>query len=278
MPIRLARLVFIGAAITGVMILGQAKAQAAAEFCPATLVSDPVMVDGNLARFRLGAISARTVSGTVRLQTQKGWYAATFENLALKRLEQNYSDQGMTFSHEDFMSDDIMVKMPTTDPVIYAYVARAHAMGDTFLNWDRFGDVDCWPTPFSPKDKRNSARPMPTLSKNPVALTAASIDAPFKVGCSEPFADVGVLAPGPFHYPAILGRDDPTARPTGVTAVVAAVDRDGSVLDVWIWEPIGTPMLDQAVVDEVRKTRFAPGKAFCMNVPGYFVLRSVFTQ
>jgi outer membrane biosynthesis protein TonB len=109
-------------------------------------------------------------------------------------------------------------------------------------------------------------------------LTATPIDAPFKVTCSEPFADVSVLKPGYFHYPAILGRDDPTARPTGVTVVVAAVDRDGTVLDAWVWEPIGTPMLDQAVVDEARKAIYTPGKAFCMNVPGYFVLRSVFTQ
>jgi hypothetical protein len=260
----------------GVLVTG--KAQAAAEFCPATLVSDPVMVDGNFARFRLGAISPRTVSGIVRLQTAKGWYAAEFANVSFKPLEQSYNDQGMTFSHEDFLSDDILVKLPSNDPVTYAYVAKADAVGDKLLNWDRYDSVDCWPTPFSPKDRRNSSRPMPELSKVPITLTAKPIDAPFKITCSEPFSDVAVLRPGPFHYPGILGRDDPTARPIGVTVVVAAVDRDGSVLDAWVWEPIGTPMLDQAVVDEARKTQFAPGKAFCMDVPGYFVLRSVFTQ
>ncbi len=254
------------------------QARAAAEFCPATLVSDPVMVDGNFARLRLGAISPRTVSGVVRLQTQKGWYAASFDNVAFKALQQDYNDQGMTFSHEDFLSDDIMVKLPTSDPVLYAYVAQARATGDTLMNWDRYGDVACSPTPFSPKDKRNSARPMPALSKTPIALTAKSIGAPFSETCAEPFADVTVTKPGAFHYPGILGRDDPTARPTGVTVVVVAVDRDGSVVDAWVWEPIGTPMLDQAVVDEARKAKYAPGKAFCQNVPGYFVLRSVFTQ
>ncbi len=259
-------------------LLGFARAQAAAEFCPATLVTDPVMVDGNFARLRLGAISPRTVSGVVRLQTAKGWYASSFENVAFKALEQNYNDQGMTFSHEDYLSDDIMVKMPARDPVLYAYVAQARATGDTFMNWDRYGDVACSPTPFAPSDKRNAARPMPVLSKTPIALTAKSIDAPFTATCAEPFADVQVTKPGAFHYPGILGRDDPTARPTGVTVVVVAVDRDGSVVDAWVWEPIGTPMLDQSVVDEARKAKYAPGKAFCQNVPGYFVLRSVFTQ
>lgn len=236
------------------------------------------MVDGNFARFRLGAISARTVSGVVRLQTEKGWYAAEFSNIPFRALQQNYNDQGMTFSHEDYLSDDVMVKLPTRDPVVYAYVAQAHATGDTFMNWDRYGEVACSPTPFSPRDKRNSARPMPELSKTPITLTAKAIAAPLQGTCAEPFADVQVLKPGPFHYPGILGRDDPTARPTGVTVVVVAVDRDGSVVDAWVWEPIGTPMLDQAVVDEARKAKYAPGKAFCENVPGYFVLRSVFTQ
>ncbi len=229
-------------------------------------------------RFRLGAISSRSVSGVVRLQTAKGWYAAAFENLAFKLVEQSYNDQGFPFSHEDYLTEDIVVKLPVAAPVLYAYVAQAVAKGDTFLNWDRFGLVACSPTPFSPKDKQNAARPMPPLSKTPVQLSALPIAAPIRATCSEPFDDVRVIKAGPFHYPAILGRDDPSARPTGVTVVVVAVDRDASVVDAWVWEPIGTPMLDQAVVDEARKAKYSPGKAFCENVPGYFVLRSVFTQ
>jgi len=267
----------IGIAVALVLLAG-ARAQAAAEFCPATLVSAPVAVDANSVRFRLGAISSRNVSGVVRLQTAKGWYAATFDNLAFKLVEQSYSDQGFPFSHEDYLSEDIVVKLSVAAPVLYAYVAQAVAKGDTFLNWDRYGLVACSPTPFSPKDKANSARPMPPLSKTPIQLPALPIAAPIQGTCSEPFDDVRVIKPGPFHYPAILGRDDPTARPTGVTVVVVAVDRDASVVDAWVWEPIGTPMLDQAVVDEARKAKYSPGKAFCENVPGYFVLRSVFTQ
>jgi outer membrane biosynthesis protein TonB len=119
---------------------------------------------------------------------------------------------------------------------------------------------------------------MPPLSKTPILLPALPIVSPVQATCAEPFDDVRTIKPGPFHYPAILGRDDPTARPTGVTVVVVAVDRDGSVVDAWVWEPIGTPMLDQAVVNEALKAKYSPGKAFCENVPGYFVLRSVFTQ
>ncbi len=259
-------------------LLAGARAQAAAEFCPATLVGEPAQIDATSYRFKLGAISSRSVSGTIRIQTQTGWYAASFSDAALKPLEQSYNDQGMTFSHEDFISNDFVVKFPAPTAVFYAYVIQAEAKGDTLLNWDRYGMVACSPTPFSPKDKRNAARPMPPLSKSPIVLAAAPVAAPMLPTCAEPFNDVRPIKPGVFHYPAIYGRDDPSARPTGVTVVVVAVDRDGSVVDAWVWETIGTPMLDQAVVDEARKGTYAPGKAFCENVPGYFVLRSVFTQ
>jgi hypothetical protein len=271
------RLTGLGIFVTLALLAG-GRALAAAEFCPATLVGTPGAVDANSVRFRLGAISPRNVSGVVRFQTAKGWYAATFDDVPFRQVQQSYSDQGMTFSHEDYLSEDIIVKMPFAGPVLYAYVSQASAKGDTFLNWDRFGLVACSPTPFSPKDKRNAARPMPPLSKTPILLSALPIVTPVQATCAEPFDDVHTIKPGPFHYPAILGRDDPTARPTGVTVVVVAVDRDGSVVDAWVWEPIGTPMLDQAVVNEALKAKYSPGKAFCENVPGYFVLRSVFTQ
>ena len=270
-------LIKLGLCLVFVMF-ASARAQAAAEFCPTTLVGEPAQIDSTSYRFKLGAISPRAVSGVIRVQTTKGWYAISFSDVALKLLTQDYNDQGATFSHEDYLSNDIIAKFPPAASLLYSYVVQAEAKGDTLLNWDRYGMVACSPTPFSPKDKRNAARPMPPLSKDPIVLAANPVPAPILATCAEPFSDVVTLKPGPFHYPAILGRDDPSARPTGVTVVVVAVDRDGSVVDAWVWEPIGTPMLDQAVVNEARKATYKPGKAFCENVPGYFLLRSTFVQ
>lgn len=272
------RALFFGAAVAALFCAAEARAQAAAEFCPTTLVGEPALVDATSYRFKLGAIGPRTVSGVIRVQTTKGWFAVLFNDVALTLLKQDYSDQGATFSHEDYLSNDLIVKFPPAASVLYSYVVQAEAKGDALLNWDRYGTVACSPTPFSPKDKRNPARPMPPLSKDPIVLAATPVPTPVLPACAEPFNDVVTIKAGPFHYPAILGRDDPSARPTGTTVVVVAVDRDGSVVDAWVWEAIGTPMLDQAVVDEARKAKYAPGKAFCENVPGYFVLRSTFVQ
>lgn len=259
-------------------LMGMGKAQAAAEFCPATLVGELSPVDATSYRFRLGAISARAVSGTVQIQTANGWYAATFGNLPFRPLQQAYNDQGMTFSHEDFLSNDIVVKLPAVTSVLYAYVSLAQATGDKLMNWDRYGNVTCLPTPFSPKDKRNPKRPMPPLSSTPVRLTAQPIKPQTHAVCADPFEDVAIERPGPYHYPSMYGHDDPTGRPTGTSVIVAAVDAGGKLLDAWVWESAGTPLLDQSVLDEARKSTYKPGKAFCENVPGFFVLRSVFTQ
>lgn len=272
------RCTILAGIVAGLVCAATAQARAAAEFCPATLVSSPVALDASTIRFRLGAISPRLVAGTVKIQTKTGWYAANFDYLPLKPLVQAYHDQGMTFSHEDYLTDDIVVKIPDATGVQYAYVSQAEAEHDSFLNWDRFGSVTCSPTPFSPRDKHNPARPMPPLSAHPIQLAAVPIAPQATASCADPFEDVTLVRAGPFTYPAIYGHDDPTARPVGTTVVVVAVNRDGSIVDSWLWESSGTPLLDQSVLAEARKSTFKPGKAFCENVPGYFVLRSIFTQ
>lgn len=264
--------------IAALVLVATLRAKAAAEFCPATLVSPPSALDASTIRFRLGAISPRAVSGTVEIQTKSGWYAANFTTLPFKPLVQAYRDQGMSFTHEDYITDDIVVKLPDATTVQYAYVSQAEAYGDTFMNWDRFGSVTCSPTPFSPRDKSNPSRPMPPLSAHPIQLVAVPIVPQTFPTCADPFEDVTLLRAGPFSYPAMYGHDEPTARPIGTTVVVVAVDRDGSIVDTWVWESAGTPLLDQSVLAEAKKSTFKPGKAFCENVPGFFVLRSIFTQ
>lgn len=260
-------------------VAAHARASAAAEFCPATIVGGAAQVDPSSYRFRLGAISARSVSGFVRLRTKSGWYNAPFSNVSLTSSAKQYNDNGVAFSHEDFLSDDIVVHFPAAQTVTYAYVSQVQTKGETLLDWDKEGSVTCLPTPQStPAVKPTPAPPLPPLSKSAARIEAHAIDLPLSENCTNAFADVRMLKAGPFRMPAMFGRDSFTARPTGVATVVVAVERDGSVVDAWLWETTGTPLLDDAVVDEARKSTYTPGRAFCENVPGYFVLRSEFRQ
>lgn len=251
------------------------RARAAAEFCPAAVAAAPARVDAASFRLRLRAISERNVSGFLRFQTDKGWYAAAFTGLPLRQLSKQYNDGGFAFSHDDYFSDDIVVKFPAGVSVLYAYVSQAQTKGETLLDWDKEGSVTCLPTPVDPKTAP-PALVLPPLSKTAIALDARKIDAPFDDRCATPFAGVQLGTAALLHLPALFSHDNFTSVPEGTTAVVVAVERDGTVVDAWLWETSGTPLLDQAALDQARKSAFRPGRAFCRNVPGYFLMRSEF--
>lgn len=256
--------------------LTHAPARAAAEFCPAAIVGGVVKVDASSYRLRLGAISQRNISGFLRLQTDKGWYTTPFPAVALKPMSAQHNDQGFAFSYQDYLSGDILVKFPAAVAVQYAYVSQAQTKGETLLDWDKEGSVTCLPTPAAAKSTPSPVRPLPPLSKEPVTIDARPIDPPFDAKCSDPFADVRLSKAGPLHVPSLFAHDNFTQVPEGTAGVVIAVERDGSVVDAWLWESSGTPLLDQAALDQAHKSTFLPGRAFCRNVPGYFLLRSEF--
>lgn len=260
----------------GLLVLCPARSEAAAEFCPASIVGMPAKIDATSYRLRLGAISERAVSGFMRMQTDKGWYAAPFSGIALRPLSKEHNDAGFSFSHNQFLSDDVVVKFPNAVNVAYAYVSQAQTKGETLLDWDKEGSVTCLPTPVSQKAPPPVSAPLPPLAKNAIALTARPIDAPFDEKCANPFDDVQLKHAGELHIPSLFSHDNFTQVPSGTAAVVVAVERDGSVVDAWLWESSGTPMLDEAAMDQARKSVFAPGRAFCRSVPGYFLLRSEF--
>jgi hypothetical protein len=270
--------VLLAALTCGIFVLaGTGRARAAAEFCPATVAGNFTAVDSSTYRLRLAAISGRSVSGFIRIQTKQGWFNAPFTNVALAQATKSYDDEGMTFTHSDFVSPDIVVRFPSPQVVLYGYVSQAQTKGETLLDWDKEGTVTCLPTPRDPKEKPPAKPPvLPPLSRDAVMLTAKSIDAPFTETCAEPFAPVDVLRFATFHLPVLFGHDNFTAVPAGTTAVVVAVERNGSVVDAWLWETSGTPLLDSAALDRARKTTFKPGRAFCENVPGFMLLRTEF--
>jgi TonB family protein len=268
---------YVVSAVLSVLIAAfcGAHARAAAEFCPASVIGSPTKNDAALYRFRLGAISDRTVSGFVRVQTDKGWFAAPFSGIALRPITKQHNDAGFAFSHNQYLSDDVVVRFPSAVWVQYAYVSQAQTKGETLLDWDKEGSVTCLPTPVSPKTGAAYAA-LPPLTSTAVSLTAKPIDAPFDAKCADAFGDVQLSKAAPLHIPALFSHDNFTQVPTGTAAVVVAVERDGSVVDAWLWESSGTPMLDQAAMDQARKSAFTPGRAFCRNVPGYFLMRSEF--
>lgn len=259
------------------LLLAGGRARAAAEFCPATIAGTFTKVDAASYRFRLAAISERTVSGFIRVQTKNGWFNAPFSNVALESSRKQYDDEGMTFSHDDFVSPDIVVRFSAAQDVVYGYVSQAQTKGETLLDWDKEGMVTCLPTPRDPKaTPPPKPAPLPPLAKDAVTLNAKPIDAPFTATCADAFAPVAVAQLATFHLPTLFAHDNSQEVPQGTTAVVVAVERDGSVVDAWLWETSGTPILDNAALEQAKKSTYTPGRAFCRNVPGYYLRRTEF--
>lgn len=264
-----------GALALGALLCAAAKARAAAEFCPATIASPVSPVDATHVRLRIGAASPRTISGFLRMQTAAGWFSVPFFNVVLKEAPANYDVGGFSFSHSDYVSTDLLVRFPQRANVTYAYVSQAASKGDTEFGWDEKGAVSCLPTPVTQLHPIKRP-PLPPVGADAVALTAMPMDDPFDPKCADPNAPIAMTKRGDFRLPAAYSHDNFTAMPEGTTGAIVAVDADGSVVDAWLWETSGTPMLDNAVLDAARKSAFSPGRIFCKNVPGFYLLQTTF--
>lgn len=266
------------AVLIAAILIQTGRARAAAEFCPAGIVGGFAPAGGSTYAFVLGAISSRSVSGRLRVETSNGWYSAAFAGVALKPLAKQYTDTGASFSHDDYLSDPVAVRFPKPVTIRYAYVSQAAASGDALLDWDKQGLVSCSPTGMTPLQagdpKAMTSQPVRLDAASPPAIAASPIDAPFAAGCDDPFEDVRAAQLARVTYPRILNTD--TALPTGTSVVSVAVDAHGSLVDAWLWETSGTPILDQAVLDAAKATTYLPARAFCVDVPGYYLLRAVF--
>lgn len=263
-------------AFAAAVICAAARAQAAAEFCPATIAHGVSAVNSRSYTLQLGAMSERSVSGRLKMETDRGWYEAPFADVALQPVSKQYSDEGATFSHSNYLSEPIVVRFPADVRVQYAYVSQASASGDTQLGWDAKGIVTCDPTgaPAQARVLAQDARvPMPA---NAAFLVASITEPPPPGTCATPFDLVRVVHAAQARYPAVLQSENFSTLPSGAAAAIVAVDRTGSIADVWLWETSGTPVLDQAVVDAARQSTYSPARAFCENVPGYYLFRVVF--
>lgn len=250
------------------------RADALAEFCPATVLPQFDRVAPATYEFHLAAMSSRTVTGFVRLQTSKGWYNAVFQNVKLQQQPQRYLHDGNAMVLNDYISDPQYVQLPADAPIIYGYVSQASATGDTLLGWDQEGTVTCAPTG---KQAKNAPKHSFDLSPPKTApLQAHPIDSPFAAACKKPFTPIVITHLQPVEIPALLSSMTYSALPTGESIVAVALDRDGKVLDTWLWASSGVDAYDKTTLKAARETTYEPPHAFCETIPSYYLFRVSF--
>ncbi len=232
------------AAVTAFLtIAAQPRAAAAAQQqCPAAAVG---FLPANAARtvfgFFLTSPKTRELSGSVALDSDRGWFRIAFGPVRTDRKEAG-----------SFASRVLYARFP--EPI---RIRRA---------WLDDPGEGCYP-------------PQETLQKLPAAVgdsvarspspgdvvIAATIRAPYgRMDCAQPFAPVRALtvvepqfSPGQATFP-------------GTAVVDVTVLPDGSVANAEVVEGSKTYGFDRAAVEAAKLSKYAPATAYCLPTIGHY--------
>jgi len=257
------------------------RALAITEYCPAGVTAfHPLDGQGSASLFAyaLKAEGARSVTATVMVHTNLGWFEVrTASATPLVKFNFDYSDKFVEFTRTSYQSAPLYVRFSQPVSLVSYFVSEAQASGDSQFGWDAKGNVTCSApaglesgSKFTPdslpigvtiSDARTDLDVQPPLQ---VAIASASItSAPGSTACEHPFSQ-----PKTTH---IESPDFPMREAQnglgGVTWIELAVSASGALDDAWIFAPSGSHALDMAAMEAMRKTTFQAGTAFCVPAP-----------
>lgn len=276
-------------ALAFAVILCGARAEAVVEHCPAAVIgfhAIPEPGSGNASKtygFKIGALGERTVSGTIAIEADKGWFTATFPSHHLYESTHTQMTGGRSYDLTVFTEPTLFVTFPSSVLVQRMWVAQASASGDGQFGWETRGSIACDPpvalVPAAFADAWNAAdddEHPPTNFVSPfgsasVASVATAVDAPIGSNCPQPFASASMVAPVLPDWPDTLG---PALKSRSVSGIIeVALDAHGAVEDVWPWSASPYDELNAAEVAAASRSTYAPGIALCRAVPSLLFLR-----
>jgi hypothetical protein len=266
-----------------------ARAEAVVEHCPAAVIGFHAVAEpgsGNASKtygFKVGALGERTVSGTIAIETDAGWFTATFPSHHLYESTRSLDVGGHSYGLTAYTEPTLFVSFPSSVLVRRMWVAQASATNDGPFGWQARGSTTCDPpvalAPSAFAGVWNAAdddEHPPTTFVSPfapasVASVAASVDPPAGSNCAQPFRDARIVTAALPVWPDSLG---PALRSRSVSGIlVVALDARGTVEDVWPWAPSPYDELNAAEVSAALKGTYAPGIALCRAVPSLLFFR-----
>jgi|GEM_PF-2397639 len=274
----------------GVAVLGcAARAEAVVEFCPAAVIGfHPILEpgSGNAAKtygYKIGAFGKRTTSGTVAIETDKGWYTTPFGPIALYSSTRSVGSGANEVDLNAFTAPTLFVAFPQSVVVRRMFVISASATGDGLFGWQARGTTPCdppvaltppeyaavWSAPDDDEHPPTSFRS--PFAKPSVAGAAMPVEAPAGANCAQPFVEAHVLTAPKAKWPDSLGENLKTPSSAGV--VVVALDGRGKVEDVWPWLPSPYEELNAVQLDAANRATYAPAIALCRPVPSLLFYR-----
>ena len=266
-----------------------ARAQAAAEFCPAA-IDDLHAANGTAQAtsyaYTLQALTDRTVEGTIVADTDHGWYtwkqapaqlvATRFTSITVMKTYPSVEARYVVSE-----SGNLSVTFPVALQVYRAWVASAQTHGEKALHWDESGSVHCDPTDFGPHEgltktvKRTPNAGDPTSPPVAAAATATPTAAPFPPStCAHPFVAASVTHASEPAFPQTVKDAGFSQRAT--SEIEVAVGPDGKLVDAWLFASSGYPQLDESALLAAKRSTYAPAISYCTPIGASYLFRATF--
>jgi hypothetical protein len=263
-----------------------AVARASAEFCPASIVQmTPFQAPyAGLRSFSLLAESERTVSGTITIHTDKGWYAAPFTNVKISPDLAHYKDALIQYDRTLYHSKVLYLRLPPGEKTKEFWVSEAMSTEETTFGWDARGRVLC-PDPaygdseVEPAPKRaprvNDTQDFTQLpgSSDDVAVAVPAEEPAGYASCAKPFSSARVKHAVSPEWPQGI-----EITRNASTFVEIAISAEGKVVDAWIYQPSGLPELDFAALKAARLSEYQGGVSLCKPAPGTYIFTATFMR
>jgi len=250
----------------------QARAQALAEFCPATvrLAADQTAPAQDFV-VHLNALGKRTVSGSIAMQTENGWFSVSVPEVPITGHQMIVTPPLGAATRIDFSSQPLAIHFPTPVTIQRIWMLDAKATGDGPFGWEQRGSVPCDPDGLASPGGHRPARYHYAPAKpeeTPATLTLGapvSLGTPLGLDCARPFAAAKALRVEQPHLPYGVAYDDTTAT------VELAIDARGHAIDAWPFVPSRYKAVNDATVAAALASTYAPATAFCRPAPGLYL-------
>ena len=232
--------------------------------------------------YELDALSPETVSGTLSVQTDAGWYQVPFGPTVLAAHKESYRLGQTVFTRNNIFSDVLYVRFPkpvsisdefvstiTTDDVSFRWpttigMTCENAGGPILIaraSPDRTHPDDVWPL-----------HPALLAEPSTVAPLAASTRAFDALGCATPFKNATPVKQRLPDFP-----DDAKGIRAPVTVIVAVVvDATGKVSDDWVVAPSSIEPLNRASLLAAEASTFSPTISRCQPVVSAYLFHATF--
>lgn len=264
-------------------LAGAQKAQAAVEFCPATVAGSSGPGGAQIYAYRLQAEGTRSVTGEVAIQTDAGWYAAAFKDVALANHASRYDTDEGTYRLTQAVSPLLYVRFPKPVRVTGLWVRRASATGDREFGWDARGTIACAPQVYRPAgesapsagaDRLHDEDRLPydaAPSPKDAVATANPIPPEAPAACAVPFVDAWTSDVAAPHYPHSIGTVG------AVVMIRVAISSEGHLLDAWVAGNSGLSSFEPYALAAAQQTTYHNAVAYCRPVPSVYSFRVEFT-